>query len=180
MRVFIAIELEDRSKRIVSEAQRTIQKNLKGIKWVEYENLHITLKFLGDLDEGKVERVKKVIKKVSSDTDGFYVSGGSFGAFPTPHKARVLFFGIKEGKDHIYNLFEKLEQELGKIGFEREKKPYHPHITVGRGKRQVFDVSEFLNLNATFRQKVKSITLFKSTLTPKGPIYDVLMRGELK
>ena len=180
MRIFIAIELEDATKKQVLEAESRIRERLHGIKWVKYENLHITLRFLGEVSEEKVKKVERAIEKVSSDTSSFVISGGSFGAFPAPDRARVLFFGIEEGKVDVYKVFEKLERELAKMGFEREKKPYHPHITIGRGKRRFFDVSEFLELKAPFKQKVSGLTLFKSTLTPQGPIYTVIMRGEFK
>ncbi len=179
MRTFIAIELEKESKDVVYKAQSRLRKKLKGVKWVEYENFHITLKFLGETDEKKLEGVKRVLKEIGAQVKKFEISGGDFGAFPSPRRARVLFFGIDEGKTDILRLFEKLERKLGNLGFERDNKPYHPHVTVGRGKRRFFEVNDFLGLKAPFKQKVKSVTLFKSTLTPDGPIYTVIMRGEL-
>ncbi len=180
MRTFIAIELDKEAKDLVYRAQQKIKEKVRGIKWVEYENFHITLKFLGEVGENKLEEVKTAIEKVSAKTEKFVVTGDGLGAFPSPHRARILFFGIKEGKEHIFTLFEKLEQELAKLGFQRETRPYHPHITIGRGKRRFFDVSEFLSLEAPFKQSVKNITLLKSTLTSEGAIYDILLKGELR
>lgn len=180
MRSFIAIELDKEVKDLIWREERKISEKVKGVKWVKCENLHITLKFLGDINESELEKIKSVIEKVGAETRRFKISGGDFGAFPEPSRTRVLFFGIKEGKSNIYTINDVLEQELSKLGFKREQRTYHPHITIGRVKRGVIDTRMFLDASVNFTQKVNSITLFKSTLTQEGPIYDVIMRGELR
>lgn len=180
MRTFVAIELDKHAKDVIFNMQSKIKDNLFGVKWVEYENLHITLKFLGDVNGQRIEDVKEAILKVSSQFDYFKIKGGSIGAFPTPERARVIFFNIEDGKDVLYRIFENLEHKLSILGFERDKRSYHPHITIGRVKRGVQDIKKFLYLKADFTTNATGLTLFKSTLTPNGPKYTKIITGAFK
>ena len=161
------------------KASGEIRDRLNGVKWVSMENLHITLKFLGEIDNKQLQDVKSVIKEVASDEKAFSIKGGYLGAFPSLEKARVVFFGLESGKAEVMRLFDKLEHKLAKNGFLREQKPYHPHITIGRAKRRVYDLRPFRETRVEFLDRVDSIVLFKSTLRPEGPVYEVIYRGEL-
>lgn len=180
MRIFIAIDLNKGTKDAIFSEERKLKNNISGVKWVEYENLHITLKFLGEVDEEKIKYVKDALIKVSSNFNDFEINGGYLGAFPSPDRARVLFFNIEEGKEHLYRIFDKLEKRLSQIGFEKDQRPYHPHITIGRVKRRYINVKGYTQRHVQFRQSAGGITLFKSTLTPSGPIYTKLLKGEFR
>ncbi len=172
MRTFIAIEipLEIRKKVIdFINMVRTVQP----IKWVEFENLHITLKFLGEVSEDRVKRVIESVESVMKGIKPFAVSFEGLGCFPDPRYPRVVWIGVKEGAGEISVLQQHIDQALLATGFPVEKK-FHPHLTIGRVKVRC-DLSNILGKE--FKSEpytVKSITLFKSTLTPKGPIYETV------
>ncbi len=180
MRAFVAIELEDKSKSAIVRASAHMRNTLSGIKWVERENLHITLKFLGDVSDKDVALLRQILDDVGKDEIPFTVSGGFLGAFPSLERARVLFFGIEDGKARILKLFDKLEQKLVKNGFSPDTKAYHPHITVGRSKKRFLDLRKYRETRVEFKERVNALILFKSILTPQGPIYRVIHRGEFK
>ena len=180
MRTFIAIELDSDVKRRIMKASEKVRNELKGVKWVERQNLHITLKFLGEVNKEQIEKLKKVIDEISSQQQKFKISGGYLGAFPSLERARVVFFGIESGKASVIRIFEVLERKLVKNGFLKDNRPYHPHITIGRAKRRFFDLKPYKGTKVGFEYEVRSIVLYKSTLRPEGPIYEVIHRGELR
>ncbi|HIP16604.1 MAG TPA: RNA 2',3'-cyclic phosphodiesterase [Methanothermococcus okinawensis] len=170
MRCFLAIELSDE---IVEELEN-LKSNFKieGIKLVERENLHITVKFLGEIEEKTVEDIKNMdlsIEPVESHI-------GGLGVFPNENYIRVIWVGAS----NLVPLFEEVDMKLQGLNFKKERE-YVPHITIGRVK--------FLKDKKILKERIKkyrdvdigtlyvdSIVLMKSTLTRSGPIYNVLKR----
>ncbi len=179
MRAFIAIELDTETKKKIVNASKRVRTRLREVKWVERENLHITLKFLGEINDQQVKKVKKIIEEVASGEKDFLIKGGFIGGFPSLNRARIVFFGIEKGKSNVIRIFDTLEQKLSENGFSRDKKPYHPHITIGRAKKRFYDLKDFRDVKVEFEYHVKSIVLYKSTLRPEGPLYEVVFKGEL-
>ncbi len=170
MRCFLAIELSKDIKEKLEELKSHFKMN--GIKLVEKENLHITVKFLGDIDKEIVEKIKNLdlsIKPVKSSIK--YI-----GVFPNENYIRVIWVGAT----NLISIFKEIDKKLSELGFKKEK-DYVPHITIGRVK---FIENKKLLKNKIDKYKnvelgeleVKNIVLMKSELTKEGPIYKVIKK----
>lgn len=164
MRAFIAVDVPCNSD---IEALMNHITKYKNVKVVERENLHITIKFLGEVS--KLDDILACIKRI--EFKKFRISLKGVGAFPSMAAPRVIWIGVEEGKESLSKLMVSLDRCLEKVGFRREDS-YVPHLTVARLKeRQRIDLSEYLNKEFGTIE-VKEIKLKKSTLTPSGPIYE--------
>ncbi|AXI25168.1 RNA 2',3'-cyclic phosphodiesterase [Methanofervidicoccus sp. A16] len=172
MRCFLAIELSDE----IVEGLEDLKRNFKidGIKLVEKENLHITVKFLGEIEEKTVEDIKSMdlsLEPVESRIKGL-------GVFPSENYIRVIWVGAS----NLVPLFEEVDKRLQDLNFKRERE-YVPHITIGRVKflkdrkllKERIEKYRDIDLGTLY---VDSIVLMKSTLTRSGPIYEVLERWD--
>jgi len=183
MRLFIALELSDEIKEELARLQAELKKAKADIKWVEPKNIHLTLKFLGETDEPKTEEIKKALEKISSQEKPFAITLFKLGAFPNTSYMRVVWVGIDESCSEVERIAKSLEDELEKIGFPKEVRPFSAHLTLGRVKSPKGKVALKEKILLTEVQPKKSavekITLFKSTLRPNGPIYDRLFETSL-
>lgn len=178
MRTFLAVEIPQHiRKKIDTFIQEETGKNLP-VKWVKFENLHITLKFLGEIDDKKKKEITPAIQEVAKKYPSFNMSLESVGCFPSPRNPRVLWIGAKEGSEQLCAIAQELEEKLAPFGFEEEKR-FHAHLTIGRIKKfcKVDDILDKEIKTNSF--PITSITLFKSTLKPEGPIYEELARFNL-
>jgi len=151
------------------------------VKWVAKDNIHLTLKFLGEVSEEKIEVIKSILDGITSKTRPFEITVKDIGAFPKIEYPRVIWAGLDKGSDESKVLAEKTDNALSSIGFEKETRPFTAHITIGRVrssknkdalKDKMHSVDDKLLSGAT--QSVSSVILFKSTLTPSGSIYTKL------
>ncbi len=183
MRTFIAIELpEDTQADIFHTFEKFSKLNLIRGKFVEKENLHLTLKFLGELTLEQVEKVKDSLKKISFES--FYCEVGGVGAFPNENHPKVLHVELKSKNNEIKNLHDIIENELIKIGIPKENQEFKSHITVARiyviKDKKTF-AEKFFNIRmGKMEFRIENFSLIKSELTPKGPIYKVLDKFSLK
>ena len=180
-RGFIAIDI-DVNKNLVEFASE-IKKTQADLKLVEPENIHITIKFLGDTDEEKIEEIKEIIKNSVEEIEPFEIKLKGSGVFPNKNYMKVLWIGIEKA-DKIREIAKKIDKRLTKIGFEPEKRDFSAHLTIARIKSprnkdkligiiEKYKEFEFESIN------VDSIKLKKSDLTPKGPIYTTLVDVKL-
>lgn len=152
------------------------------IKYVELNNLHLTLKFFGDIDTNGLEVLENAISKVISEFKPFKINIKGCGAFPNNNHIKVIWIGI-EDDTILKELHDKLDSEFARLGFDKDKK-FSTHLTIGRmksakNKSQVkTTIEEFDNIEIG-EMMVEKITLKKSTLTPSGPIYDNIYEFEL-
>lgn len=177
MRTFIALDIPEKIKERIYSSFAEDRKRISGLKWVNKENLHITLKFLGEVKEEKIPEIVEILEEVSQKFKSFEVTLKEVGGFPNLRTPRVLWVGVKP-EEKFREIFEFIESRLHKRGFEREKRDFHPHITVGRLKRRGKVELRIKNLNDNFI--IKKLILFKSDLKPEGPIYTPLKEVELK
>ncbi|AFZ70195.1 2''-5'' RNA ligase [Caldisphaera lagunensis DSM 15908] len=184
VRAFIAVDVNDNS--IINKINDTIQAlselSLK-IKFVETENLHITLRFLGEISEGDVLTIKEnVISKLKCEPFNIVLKG--LGAFPNNENPRVIWIGISEGFDFLKKLKIQIDDLLIKNGFKLSHEEFVAHLTIGRikfGKSSA--LKELLEQYRNFDYgtiKVNSVKLKKSTLTRQGPIYENLVEANCK
>lgn len=174
MRSFIGIPLNKDTREEIYK----IYPPLKNLKFTKKENLHITVKFLGDVKEEKIEKVKEAIKESCNDFKKFKISSNRLSAFPSLTYARVIWLNVIEGAVIIEKIYKKLERTLEKIGFKREDRKYIPHITIARAKTSV-DITDYLN-KFEINSEVNEIVLYKSDLTSTGPIYTEIFKYNFK
>lgn len=188
MRTFIAIELPQEIKDSLSNLQGQLKASGADAKWVEPQNIHLTLKFLGERDVKLIEKIIQILEGVAEEKKSFQIRISSLGAFPKPNAPRVIWVGVDKGDSETKEIAKELEEKIAKIGIPKENRPFSSHITIGRIRSALNRerlVQDLNNLQHKFGQEtleflVTKITLFKSTLTPKGPIYEVLKEANLK
>lgn len=189
MRTFIAIELPKEIRDSLSSLQEELNASGADVRWVEPCNIHLTLKFLGEVDDKTLDKVIPILEEITKDRNSFYIRISSVGAFPKINFPRVIWVGIDRGDTETAQIAKSLEKEIAKIGIPAEDRPFSSHITIGRVKSGLNRNRLVNNLNSLggdfFRQGnpeflATKITLFKSTLTPHGPIYEVLKEVHLK
>jgi len=176
MRAFIAIEVSDELREKMTELQK--QLSLDGVKPVEKENLHLTLHFLGEMDETMKEKVIKAMDKLSCKK--FEMSCEGVGAFPSKNYIRVIWVGAEAPE--LKQIYDQLGTEFARLGFKQEQ--FSPHITLARVKflKDKEKLSEFLEENKQLELgecKVEGVFLKKSTLTPRGSIYENVYEKKL-
>ncbi|MCK5180642.1 MAG: RNA 2',3'-cyclic phosphodiesterase, partial [Candidatus Omnitrophica bacterium] len=165
-----------------------IQDHLKkldcNIKWVKPENIHLTLKFLGDVKLKKIDALKQTLDGLLQGSGPVDIELARLGAFPGIEYPKVLWAGLKDEDGKIAQKVFALEDGLGRTGFKKEDKPFHPHVTIGRTRspKNLKLLSEALSnypLPIGLKQTALHITLYKSTLTSQGPIYESLNETKL-
>ncbi len=169
MRLFIALKTNlDKGK--IFSYEKSLMRTVSGVKWVEKENLHLTLKFLGETSMETKEDVSFYLSKIAETTSHFSFQYSGIDAFPDIRRARVIFVSVRNGKK-IVSLMERVDDLFGPLGFKKEKS-YIPHLTLGRVKNGYVDLKRF-NLPQFKSEDVEAtgILLVKSTLTKNGPIY---------
>ena len=185
MRVFIAIELPEAVKKEMSRVQNKIMNTANKIKWVSYASMHITLKFLGEIKEKRLNKVFEAVERITIERDSFSIEIKGAGIFPDKGSPRVIWIGIKEGSIELTQMAKELEKKLSEQGFPQEGKKWMPHITLGRVK-QLKDEEIIRKLITEERHtpggkaKVKEVTVMQSHLTPRGAIYSSLQRFSLR
>lgn len=168
-RLFIAVEVPQQLRRRIYEF--ALQLRQDGIKLVEEENLHITLKFLGDIPAQKIPEIIEKLKRISISPFGCALRG--VGVFPNPNYVRVVWVGV-EG-ERLAELAGAVANELRGIGKE-EDRPFSSHLTIARAKKKI-DLRDFLEKNGNKEfgdYRVDAFSLFESTLAKQGPVYNKL------
>lgn len=141
---------------------------------MEEENLHLTLKFLGEVREERIRDISEILKEISKGFKKFEVTLQGIGAFPNQSSPRVIWTGVEKGRKEMIELQKEIEERLVPLGFKKEERGFHPHLTIARvkGRGDFKELFETDYKSRTFL--IDKIILFKSTLTPKGPIYEEL------
>lgn len=180
MRLFIAVPLSKDTRENISRLQDELKKNMTGekIRWVVPENIHLTLKFLGETDPGKVEKISKVMAESIKGLSSSSININSGGVFPSRRRPRILWVGSIEKNENIITIKKNLDRGLKHLGFEKEKREFTPHLTIGRvksikamaGSIEAL-VSGEINLGEI---EVREIQLIESILSPEGAKYEVV------
>lgn len=185
IRSFIAIEINQKTRENIGEWIVKLCKTEADVKWVEPENLHVTLKFLGYIKDEEVVDISKAIKESVQDICPFSLSIEGLGAFPDLKRPNVVFVNIKEADKNLATLHTRLDERLSSFGIKRENRRYEPHLTIGRvrsRKNTNLLTHEIESNKAIFfgQELVESIALMMSELSPEGPRYSRLDTIALK
>lgn len=174
MRLFIAIEIPEQVKDHVVKIKEQLKNPDDAITWVKKDNMHLTLKFLGEVDEGKLDSIKAALGSVKFES--FEASLSDIGAFPEFNYMRVLWIGLVP-HDKINAVQQQVERAMKSCGFPTDDK-FSPHLTIARVKSIKHKAELMEKLKKVQVEKlsfnVSRIKLIKSTLTPKGPVYEIL------
>jgi 2'-5' RNA ligase len=184
------VELDAAQRARCAKASADLERRLAALRrfdarWVTSENLHVTLWFLGELNDAAAERVAEALR-VPWAVEPFEMTIHGAGAFPPSGLPRIIWFGLSEGAAALEHAYRQLTDRLELLGYEPERRSFHPHITVGRIKqadrvssRQARDILREYAVRAG-SQHVHALTLFRSHLSPRGSRYEALLRVPLK
>ena len=188
MRLFIPINFPDAMRKRLWNETAPLREVGYPIKWVDADNIHMTVKFLGDVDGSRIDDVRAGLVKAVGDTKAFYLPLGQFGAFPSPKRPRVLWVGC-ESLPVLELLADAVEREMSQLGFEAERgeegHAFRPHVTIGRVRRDarpaaLRGLAKHLEGLEFFEEPpVDSVDLMQSRLGSQGPRYERLGAAEL-
>jgi 2'-5' RNA ligase len=176
MRAFIAVNLDDSLRRAIADAQEALRASGADVKWVRAESMHLTLKFLGWVDDARIPEIVKAVGAALAGQPSFRLRLADVGSFPTSTAPRVVWVGVKEGAAELAELSRLVEDAVEPLGFEKEERPFSPHVTVGRVKspsgRQALTAAMRETAEREFGEmQVTKVELMRSDLRPTGPIY---------
>ena len=182
IRVFIALELPAEAKQALEGVIQKLRTNLpSNVRWVNPSGIHLTLKFLGDIDSTLVAEILEAMKYAALATQGerFSLRLSGLGLFPNPEQPRVLWAGLDGNLDALRALQEGVDEAMAKLGFAKERRPFSPHLTLGRVRdgataalrRRVTSSLTTMQMEDGEPWVPESVHLIQSTLTPQGAQY---------
>jgi RNA 2',3'-cyclic 3'-phosphodiesterase len=185
-RTFFAFELPEGFMRYYAQEVYPLITGLEGVRAVAPENCHITLKFLGDTEEEKLEEIAKRVAARVQERQPVETSFTGIGCFPDMKRPRVIWLGFDDGGRKIREISKIVDDAVHVFGIEMEKRPFQAHVTAGRVKTAVRQedlkqVSDMVSRKMYIEKiKLDVITFFESRLTPKGSVYSVIAKIPLK
>lgn len=169
MRIFIAALLPEDIKILMYDYIRVLKPLCEGVRWEKREKLHVTLKFLGEVEESTTEKVSASIGRLAADCSPFDMDILQLGGFPNLRYPRVLFVGLSENEG-LRELQHKIEEELETLGFEKERRRFTPHVTIGRIKSRL-KIKGPLPLPEKSPFVISEIGVINSKLGREGSVY---------
>jgi 2'-5' RNA ligase len=182
MRTFLAIDIGDEVRKKVSFLIDRFKGLDSGIKWVNPDNIHLTIYFFGEIDENTKTMLEEIIETSLKEVDGFSLTVEGISAFPTMNYPRVLWVGITDDSGVLDTLFSAVRGgiEERNLHVNKEKRDYKPHLTLGRVKRRpgnrLMRAIEKHSTELIGSFNVDSVILYRSTLTRNGPVYESLRK----
>jgi 2'-5' RNA ligase len=175
IRSFVAVSISEGARRQIGELlARLRREQCPAVRWVKPELMHLTLAFLGEVSQDFLASAKARLIEVAQQHQAFTAQLNGLGAFPNPTRARVVWIGTEQGRSEVCALQSDVVRALGSVGYQPERRPFSPHLTIGR-LRMPDDVSKAVA--AQFESEsftVDHLILFRSVLGPAGPTYSVL------
>ena len=187
VRAFIAVDISQEARAALADVINGLQQQgVSGVRWVRPEGIHLTLKFLGEIDPGLVDGIMNALGRAAQGTGAFRLALSDIGAFPSANNPRVIWAGLEGELDTLKDIQEKIDREVhSTTGLPMETRPFTPHLTLGRmgnrassderrraGKAMAEAGPSLPSLNVSWR--VEGVSLIRSTLTPQGAVYDLL------
>ena len=190
LRAFIAVEIPLELRESVCKATAPLQKGIgSAVRWVPMENMHLTLKFLGDVSPANVEMLSQMLRAEADLFKCFDLRLSGLGSFPNVKRPRVLYIGI-QAPATLEALQRGIDSASGRLGYESEERGFSPHLTIGRVKhasrvtvteqQTIRRALEETRIDALGTARVDSVHLYKSDLRPSGSVYTRLYSAPLK
>ena len=179
-RTFVALELPDHVRQAVAVLPRRFG-SPSGLAWARADQAHLTLAFLGELDDAALARVRRRAREVAASAAPFTADLRGAGAFPQPRRARVLWLGWGEGSGAVEALQARLANGLREDGIDLEARRFHPHVTLARARspRDVFAIVRALETWRSEPWQITALDVMASRLTPSGALHTRLERCPL-
>ena len=182
IRAFVAIELPDHVAASIRQVQEGLKSHGFKMRWVRPERIHLTLKFLGEIDPADLQRAREAMGETAARFDPLPLGARGIGVFPGIKRPRVLWVGMSGRTDRLDKLQSELDKRLGAKGFLPEKRPFRGHMTLSRVKGRIDHekLGRALQRFGAFESDpfvADSMVLFKSELKPAGPVYTRLFRA---
>jgi RNA 2',3'-cyclic 3'-phosphodiesterase len=175
IRTFVCIDITESIKERIAALQTELRRLDAQVSWVRPANIHLTLKFLGDVAKARIPQVIQAVQHATGSCSLFQVRVQGTGCFPSPRRPSVLWVGLKEIPEALARLHRTLEDELAKAGFAREAKPFNPHLTIGRirNPRNASQLAESLIKRGFEGESFSAheVIVMKSQLDPRGATY---------
>ena len=180
LRVFIALSIPSAAKSVLGKVVQDLMAQVSnGVRWVGLDGMHLTLKFLGNIDSVQVGDIVEAMRQASQNTTPFPMLLSGLGMFPNEKRPRVIWAGLQGDLDSMGKLQARIEDEVSRLGFSREKRPFSPHLTLGRVREKTgSDLRQRISaavLACSIRSaeswQVESVRLVQSQLTPGGAAY---------
>ena len=189
IRTFIAVELDQAQRQALGKIEETLKREPAGryIRWVAPESIHLTLKFLGGVDARRMSELQAAVAQACQGIPPFQLALSGVGAFPNTRRPRVVWVGLSGDVEVAGRLADQIDASCAELGFPREQRPFSPHLTLGRLKRDASasdqrfvgemvaqaQVGELGEINA------RHVSIMKSDLKPTGSVYTRLYQVEL-
>jgi len=183
VRLFVAVELPALVRRDLGALVERLRHTRADVKWVEQENMHLTLKFLGEVESDRLAPVQDALRQAAGRVAPFRFTLGALGAFPSPRNPRVIWVGVCQGQPQLASLAAEVERQLLPLGFAKEERPFTAHLTLGRlrspspkGSTGPRDLCAALAAESVppHTVAVDGFVLFQSVLRGRGPVYTPL------
>jgi len=175
IRTFVCIQIPQSIKNRIGELQDELRKTGGSVSWTRPSNIHLTLKFLGGVPASRIERVSKAVEHAAIAISPFEIEVAGAGCFPSVRNPRVLWIGLTNVPDIMNELYSSIESELAREGFEREKRKFSPHLTIGRIRTPGTGAPVAEQLIARGfepeRFTATEVIVMRSDLKPTGSIY---------
>ena len=179
IRAFIAMHLPEALRREIASLQANLRSSAADVRWVEPENMHLTLKFLGSVEEGDLVLLEEALHAAVRPFAPFFFQLEGIGTFPRTAQPRVVWLAVSQGKDQLVEIAQAVEQACVEVGLPAQERSFSPHLTLGRirsnkGLDPLLRRLKSVQIQRLPLAQVKSLTLFQSTLSPDGPTYTPL------
>jgi 2'-5' RNA ligase len=184
IRTFIAVEISPEVRARAGQLMARLGESGAKVKWVEPHNLHLTLKFLGDVDARDLPAVCGVVAEAVRDVPAFEIEFLGAGAFPAAVRPRTLWLGVGRGSEGLIEVHERLERQLAGLGFRREGRRFQPHLTIGRVRSEATgELGGRIAALGSFAGGVScvdEVVVFSSELAREGPTYERMFQAPLE
>jgi len=183
MRLFVAIELSEAVRKALSATQEKLKPQCPDVRWIQPEQLHLTVKFLGEVADGDVTGVSQAVEQAAAESKPFTMRTGECGCFPERGAVRIVWTRVDEEGGLLAGCVAAVEAQIEPLGFPREHRPFAAHLTIGRVRddRSRGKLREVVQTHRgkEVEQDVLSLTLMASALSPKGSTYTAVSRAKL-
>ena len=183
MRLFIAIQLAGSVRNAVGRLQEKLRAGAAGVRWVKLQNVHLTVKFLGEIDASELPRIRQALQEAAASAGPFEMAVSGCGVFPSAGRVRVIWAGVESKDGGALACYQAIEDALAQVGVSREQRGFSPHITLGRVREDRSGGSIRSAVDAASLppqpQHVRELVLMESTLAPSGPTYTVVTTAAL-
>ncbi|MHB8104932.1 MAG: RNA 2',3'-cyclic phosphodiesterase [Dehalococcoidales bacterium] len=189
IRSFIAVELPADLKQALAELQLKFKSaGSPPVRWVEPKNIHLTLKFLGDIDAGDTGKITAALEEAVRGVSPFYIEASGLGVFPNLNRIQIIWIGLYGDIEKLGNLQKRIETNLKPLGFPAEGRPFTPHLTLARvrdyatgdARQKLGQLISGTSFTEKYKIGINAVNLMKSQLTREGPIYTKLTAITLK